>query len=771
MDIVKEFKDQIPEAALGFLVGSKEVKEELLRTLSSVQNSESQRNANESAREEAESVRVNAESQRKANEVDREERIGAINQELAQQGAFIANYAGVLAVARATISINKSNVTIGAGNYYFYRANGTSVSLSVASDVSFTLSGSQAVVLDTKTRSFVVRDALKWTSTDIIVFIHDGVRQVCGGLFWHIVKIGNLETTVSNLEASISDIPTIRSEMNFKTDAEGVFAKPSVANGVEVFDTSFAVAGDVLDVKFELTGVSGNIAFMNADGTRLSSVGAGTGGSLGKEFTATATVPANFHHAVTQWGAIQNVVIRNQSKNKEIALINKTDICSNIGFAQGTLRYDTATGALTTQTIVDLFYGSNPMKFKRLNAGVTLCTFSVTGVTNLYFDPITETFGTGANKYGATVAFIQVQDILPIGRVTIEYANNGVVTKTKSFPLNIDSIEVEDMPSFITTAATGTFQRVMTWLGSESGWMLGHITDVHSTKSLMQYKHIGYLNELNKMFGFGLMCHAGDIGLDVGETVAEAYDLLAKTKSAMQSVSPWVLCKGNHDYGTQKISQQTIGNIFNIATQRQHNIVLGSKDGGYGYYDDPNNKVRTFFLNTSDGNTGAYTMSSQQLSWLISKLGETAEGWRVVVLTHFCPVESLGKWASSTNTSYSAAQFVSLRGILSSFVAKTSGSNSSLGLTWNFGSAKASLVCVLSGDSHFNNMGVVDGVRYIIRQGYGNASASDIPSGGSFDSFSVTNSCLFDVLVVSESKAGIFRIGAGGQTRDVTFNI
>ena len=85
MDIVKEFKDQIPEAALGFLVGSKEVKEELLRALSSVQDSESQRKAdevdrvdseaqrktNESAREEAESVRANAESQRRANEVDR----------------------------------------------------------------------------------------------------------------------------------------------------------------------------------------------------------------------------------------------------------------------------------------------------------------------------------------------------------------------------------------------------------------------------------------------------------------------------------------------------------------------------------------------------------------------------------------------------------------------------------------------------------------------------------------------------------------------------
>ena len=72
MDIVKEFKDQIPEAALGFLVGSKEVKEELLRTLSSVQNSESQREKNESSRESAEAARVDAESRREENESSRE---------------------------------------------------------------------------------------------------------------------------------------------------------------------------------------------------------------------------------------------------------------------------------------------------------------------------------------------------------------------------------------------------------------------------------------------------------------------------------------------------------------------------------------------------------------------------------------------------------------------------------------------------------------------------------------------------------------------------
>lgn len=683
--------------------------------------------------------------------------------QMATANTYIRNNAGTIAVLRATVTLSGSKVTVGAGDAYFYFANGE-VSAVSFTEQNFTLASSQGLVYNTVSRSLRVATRAEWGKDDIVVLMHDGVKGICGGLWWPYIKISE----IGNTGISADDV-------GLRDKSIGIYAKTNVANAVELFDTSFAVAGEELEYSFELTGVSGNIALLDSAGTRLQSIGVGGGGVAGQVVKGSIVVASGFSVAKTQWGAIKNVFIKNRSKDAGLQLATKVSNSLNAGFAQGTLVYESTTGQLSVSpsTTLDFYTGCNPIKFNRLSAGTVLCTVSGTGSNVVSVDPATLKFYAGSNNKAASIAYYSNGVFAPVGRVRIQYKTNGVITKDVQYPyIPTSTNETTDgLPSFVTTEAISTFQRVMNWLGSNRGWMIGHITDVHSTKSLQQYKHVGYLNELNKTFGFGLMCHAGDIGLDVGETASEAYELLAKTKTAMQSVSPWVLCKGNHDYGTQKISQQTIGNIFNIATQRQHNIVLGSKDGGYGYYDDPNNKVRTFFLNTSDGDTGAYTMSAQQLSWFIAKLGETAEGWRVVVLTHFCPVESLGKWASSTNTSYSAAQFVSLRGILSSFVAKTSGSNSSLGLTWNFGSAKASLVCVLSGDSHFNNMGVVDGVRYIIRQGYGGASASDIPSGGSFDSFSVTNSCLFDVLVVSESKAGIFRIGAGGQTRDVTFNI
>lgn len=683
--------------------------------------------------------------------------------QMATANTYIRNNAGTIAVLRATVTLSGSKVTVGAGDAYFYFANGE-VSAVSFTERNFTLASSQGLVYNTVSRSLRVATRAEWGKDDIVVLMHDGVKGICGGLWWPYIKISE----IGNTGISADDV-------ELRDKSIGIYAKTNVANAVELFDTSFAVAGEELEYSFELTGVSGNIALLDSAGARLQSIGVGGGGVAGQVVKGSIVVASGFSVAKTQWGAIKNVVIKNKGKDAGLQLSTKVSNSLNAGFAQGTLVYESTTGQLSVSpsTTLDFYTGCNPIKFNRLSAGTVLCTVSGTGSNVVSVDPATLKFYAGSNNKAASIAYYSNGVFAPVGRVRIQYKTNGVITKDVQYPyIPTSTNETTDgLPSFVTTEAISTFQRVMNWLGSNRGWMIGHITDVHSTKSLQQYKHVGYLNELNKTFGFGLMCHAGDIGLDVGETASEAYELLAKTKTAMQSVSPWVLCKGNHDYGTQKISQQTIGNVFNIATQRQHNIKLGSDDGGYGYADDENNKIRTFFLNTSDGNTGAYTMSTQQLSWFIAKLAEIEEGWRVVVLTHFCPAESIGKWATSTNSSWSTAPFVALRGILSSFVAKGSGANSSLGLSWNFVGSKATLVCVLSGDSHFNNMGVVDGVRYIVRQGYGSVSSSDIPTGGSYDTFDATMQCNFDVLVVSSSKAGVFRIGAGGEARDLEFSI
>ena len=329
--------------------------------------------------------------------------------------------------------------------------------------------------------------------------------------------------------------------------------------------------------------------------------------------------------------------------------------------------------------------------------------------------------------------------------------------------------EINGYPDFVKTAANNTYERFLKYIDGATS-VLGQITDVH-TQGITRYRHIGYFSNCNKLFGFNVMVNGGDIGLDAGETEGAAYELIGNTKSMMRNAL-WLFCKGNHEYGTQQISNLKINNAFNSPFSREYqgriHSVLSGNSIGYGYTDDEINKVRYIYLNTSEGDTDAIQLSSTQLSWFISILGSTQADYRVVVLTHVCP-SSIGN-ATSYPHEVDGDDFVALRGILESFVAKTSGSSVSMDISWDFTNVASStkLVCVLSGHSHFNNNGKINGVNYIVRQGYGNISASEIPEGGTRDEFNWQSQCLFDVLAVkSNGYAKIFRIGAGDSTRDL----
>lgn len=544
------------------------------------------------------------------------------------------------------------------------------------------------------------------------------------------------------------------------------FSVAKVGNGIVVFDTTFAEAGDVLEYSFELTGVSGNIAFMNSDFTRLSSIGVGGGGVSGQKVSGKTTVPASFSVAKTQWGALNKLRIINKTKNLAISTVEKTAKCVGAGFAQGVLQYESTTGVLSAQLLTDIFTGAGAGKFYRFNAGHEFCSFNVTGSSALVFNPTTSTMAVGGNVEGAIVAYILANKIYPIGHVKVRYTTNGVVTSEVSFPKDEPDTRLED---YVKTSAITTFSRLNDWADSGDVHLCGFVNDIHSSGN-KKYDHLLYMSQLNNMFGFNEICMGGDIGFDLEPSAQEAAELVAKAKAAMLQDALWVFCKGNHDYITA-INGQYLGNVFNRATRRAgHKVELCTTNGSYGYVDDEYNKVRTIFLNTSDAESGAYIVSTDQLSWLITALGGTPSSYRVIIMTHFCPAETVGKWSSSPSSSYTMQNFVALRGIFESFVAKNSGSNSSLGLSWDFSNSTAKMVCVMSGDSHFNNMGVVNGVRYIVRQGYGYSDESDRPSNATYDAVDYFTQCSFDVLAIrTDNTAHIFRIGVGGSARDVDF--
>lgn len=419
---------------------------------------------------------------------------------------------------------------------------------------------------------------------------------------------------------------------------------------------------------------------------------------------------------------------------------------------------------------LDVYYGIGG-KFKRIPSGTELFTITGTGTNCVRYISDTNTFEYGDNKdYGIVVASCCGKLLYPIGDIPVKYETGDEIYSKRTATLQLRNANsvieniINTVPTEIMTDAVQTYSRLVEWIAGDDVFLLAHITDVHSGTSDV-YKHVGYLNELNSIFAFNVLCNTGDIGLDVGESDEEAMKLLCNTKIRMNCTSPWLFCKGNHE---RLVPLAKCGAIFNRAFKVQFpEIIFGDKYGNYGYYDDEVYKVRTVFLNTSDVTTQAhYGMSKEQLLWLVSALNSVKDGWGVVILSHLC-IDNIGIWNSSPNA-LELNWVACINSILEGYVTRASGNNTALGLEWNFTSSTGRLVCVLSGDSHFNNYICRNGVNYVVRQGYGSVSASDLPQGASYDTRG--SKAIFDVLAIKGSgEAKIFRIGAGDVTRDLYF--
>lgn len=232
----------------------------------------------------------------------------------------------------------------------------------------------------------------------------------------------------------------------------------------------------------------------------------------------------------------------------------------------------------------------------------------------------------------------------------------------------------------------------------------------------------------------------------------------------MNTNTPWLYIQGNHD----NIPESQLGQLFNKSEKRIfNNIIFGDTIGSYGYYDDIIHHIRTIFLNTSEP-CHCYNISMTQLKWLINILTNTSSEYSIVITSHLC-VDKIGRWNSYPDDAKSDT-FDTLRSLLEDFVSRKSGKNIATDITWDFTSSKSKLVCVFSGDSHFNNYVKRNGVNYIVRQGYGSIQSTEIAAGGTYDSFNWDEQCCFDILAIkSDGNAKVFRIGVGGVVRDLDF--
>ena len=431
----------------------------------------------------------------------------------------------------------------------------------------------------------------------------------------------------------------------------------------------------------------------------------------------------------------------------------------------------------TTGPFVDLY--TNTGFYKRINQN----EFSIpltTGTSILYFNPTTNVFDWGSAAIrndgeliicgfrDAVCGIYHINGFMPI------IASNGEKYKLYSDKEIVDLITntFTAVPEFVNSACLATKKRIIDYCDDSPSYCIGQITDVHTSGS-SRYLHVGYLDKMSSMLGLNLIVNSGDIGLDTNSTTENrdnALSLIANTKAQMSDCNPWVFCKGNHE---RLEGNELIGNTFNRPFRNAHyEIVYGDNNATYGYVRDRSIGITTFFLNTTDNvspDVEHYVMQSAQIHWLAAYLQSIkSNNERLVFLTHVC-LNIIGSWQSTIDRGSDTSERVrDLKNLLNAVQEKTSYTYN--GITYDYSNNNLTIVCCLSGDSHFDNqVKLENGLNIIVRQGYGYMDSSELQQGAVYTPFNPSEECLFDILVIKDNIAKIFRVGAGGSSRDYEF--
>lgn len=674
-----------------------------------------------------------------------------------QQVILSSNYT---AIVRGEIWANGSDIILGEGDYYFHpRLGSVEYTTSLSEKSKYTLGKNEALAFNINTKAFNVMPLPDITIYDIICFFSDGAIGLCEGvgvLYPYLFKIDN-------------------SGVTSKVNSPGNAYSPilPVSNGDTIEVTTYA---NRYNTHYVFQVFDSNYKFL--DGWTIPN--------------NNRTITINLESAAYMIVEVSITSKKSQSiKRNGMAVFTYNTVESAAESAvESAARYSAyivkgyvhKNGTKVTIINGDIYINRNYDGFYRLTADDNL-SITLTGSTgSIWYNPITKSISIKDNatyNYEAYFGITDGESVYLNG--SYKYTNDSDGNTMYNYISSLDiknivgSSNTDNIPSFVFENGQKTYTRLMNWCGNESNvFLLAQVTDVHSEGS-NKYKVVGWLNELNKLFNFNVMGNFGDIGLDTSSITGDkeaTYSLVVNTKKQMSSNSPWIFMKGNHEIieANGIISENIYGEIFNKATRRNYPQLVLSSNGSYGYIDDVNTKTRTIILNTSDVSTGVgYKISVEQLQWLIEAINNTSNGYKIVVVSHLC-IDDIGRWASYPADA-SGSGFDTLRSILNSIANHTDGSNSSTGLSWDFtNKTSVKLVCSLAGDSHFNNYIKRDGVNYIVRQGYGGISESEMPEGSSRDNFSWDSICNFDVLAIKQDgNAKIFRIGIGEENRDLEF--
>ncbi|MFV0313150.1 MAG: hypothetical protein ACK5KN_16070 [Dysgonomonas sp.] len=336
---------------------------------------------------------------------------------------------------------------------------------------------------------------------------------------------------------------------------------------------------------------------------------------------------------------------------------------------------------------------------------------------------------------------------------------------TSFISLLIFSCDKEDSEPFeVHNEANKTWYRLNDWRGNDDVIVFPIITDLHSGGN-DKYKQISYVIQTSSLFNFDFIANLGDLGIDEDKTNTLFKEVLARHEEYNKLT---IFCKGNHE---DVISDSEFSNYLQKPfLNKSASIINIYPNSAFGHCDIEDDKIRIFFLNTSDG-SNSYRYNKTQLQYVIDNLLTIPnDDWCVVFLAHWCP-NPIGRWNTLNGSKTNYKTFMK---ILESYVSKkkeVSDTSENINMSWDFSNVRGHLVGYLCGDSHFDNQIRENGVNYIITQGYGTISDSEKPQGAITTPFDYNKQMLVDVVAIKRLKREmkIFRLGAGGSQRDREF--
>ena len=129
-----------------------------------------------------------------------------------KQSMPLSTNGSIISVHRADVSINNNVVTLGAGNYYFYKHDGVERNKHLDSPLEFIFSADKVLTFNLSSLSFQFHDKNETSSDEVILLIWDNVKGFANnyGALWgnkiDNARINKIEQKINEIEQKINEI-------------------------------------------------------------------------------------------------------------------------------------------------------------------------------------------------------------------------------------------------------------------------------------------------------------------------------------------------------------------------------------------------------------------------------------------------------------------------------------------------------------------------------------------------------------------------------------